>query len=428
MSVGRLNPAARLVSPDPIFPIGWGRRIPRGDRHILVGQVTFLRGSPALDRSSCTGACSSSSATTRNRVHVVGSEVARLVGVLLRLVTGEEPPTGIGIVVRCLAVGVVDRSAIDGDPIACDAGAGPRHERDDLFSRQPTADSRKRLALIPQSQQIAMGRPRAAGAVGRRRLRGLVDKIGMIQLDAIRIVERTQFVVPFSRLGPYDIADLQSMSGPGGDLLEGWGHAASWVPMAHQPLFRWRTAEWGRYAGPGRGFVVTGATRHEAYRRAWWDIHADYAKAILREVSERGPLTAAQLSDPRRQNGTWWERRSVGRQALEMLFAQGDLAAWRTPDFERVYDLVERVIPPAVLDEPTPPVEEAHRRLLMVAARALGVATVSDLVGYFSIKATPAKPGWPSWLRPVSCAKSPSKDGRSRPTSCPLCGPAHRPG
>jgi uncharacterized protein YcaQ len=126
-------------------------------------------------------------------------------------------------------------------------------------------------------------------------------------------------------------------------------------------------------------------------REAWRAEHADYIASILQEVRDRGPLTAAQLTDPRRRDGEWWERRSVGRQALEGLFADGALAAWRNARFERVYDLPERVIPAAVLAVPTPPVDEAHRRLLVLAAASLGVGTVRDLAGYYLLQARTAK-------------------------------------
>jgi len=109
-------------------------------------------------------------------------------------------------------------------------------------------------------------------------------------------------------------------------------------------------------------------------------------------VTERGPLAASQLLDPRRRDGEWWNRRSLGRVALEFLFARGDVAAWRAPNFERIYDLPQRVIPAHVFDAPTPPTDAAHRELLLLAARALGVATVGDLANYYMIKPTVAAP------------------------------------
>jgi uncharacterized protein YcaQ len=104
-------------------------------------------------------------------------------------------------------------------------------------------------------------------------------------------------------------------------------------------------------------------------------------------------LSAAMLDEPRRRDGEWWGRRSVGRQALEHLFERGQLAAWRTPSFERVYDLPERTLPAEVLAAPTPTVEDAQRALLSLAADALGVATVRDLADYFRIRTVEAKSG-----------------------------------
>ena len=103
-------------------------------------------------------------------------------------------------------------------------------------------------------------------------------------------------------------------------------------------------------------------------------------------MRDRGPLAAAQLTDPRRRDGEWWDRRSFGRQALEYLFTQGELAGVAHPGFERVYDLPERVIPDAVLAQPTPPVDEAQRRLLVSPPGRSVSATVRDLAGYYVIK------------------------------------------
>ncbi|MDQ1508938.1 MAG: uncharacterized protein QOG50_782, partial [Actinomycetota bacterium] len=124
-------------------------------------------------------------------------------------------------------------------------------------------------------------------------------------------------------------------------------------------------------------------TRRKAFREA----NADYIDSVFREVRDRGALTAGQLADPRRRNGEWWDRRSFGRVTLEYLFMRGELAGWRTSNFERVYDLPERVIPDAVRALPTPPTGVAQRQLLVLAARSLGVATMRDLANYYVIKA-----------------------------------------
>jgi uncharacterized protein YcaQ len=214
------------------------------------------------------------------------------------------------------------------------------------------------------------------------KLLSLFDAIGTIQLDAINVVERTQFLVPFSRLGAYNRAHFHALNGPGGALFEYWGHAASLMPVAQHPLFRWRMDLDGYEGGPTL----------QARRAAYAAKHRDYIDAVLREVRERGPLAASELEDPRRRDGEWWDRRSLGRVALEHLFAKGQLAGWRAPNFERIYDLPARVIPPAVLEAPVPTREEAHRQLVRQAARAHGVATIGDLSTYYFTKARDTTP------------------------------------
>ena len=236
-----------------------------------------------------------------------------------------------------------------------------------------SAEEARWLALEAQG----LSDPRPTGPVGRSDLRAVTDRLGVVQLDAVNVLQRTQFLVPFSRVGAYDVADLQALGAPGGGLFEYWGHAASLQPVAWQPLFRWRMDRYRTGAGHGPAYGVQ--------VRAWREANAAYVDATLREVREHGARTAAELRDPRRRDGEWWGRRSVGRQALEWLFACGDLTGWRNARFERVYDVPERVLPPEVLAAPTPTAEEAQRALLLSAAAALGVATAGDLGDYFRI-------------------------------------------
>jgi uncharacterized protein YcaQ len=71
---------------------------------------------------------------------------------------------------------------------------------------------------------------------------------------------------------------------------------------------------------------------------------------------------------------------------LEWLFYAGHITtATRRRSFERVYDLTERVIPPAILSLPTPPEALAHRLLIEQSARALGIATAGELRDYFRL-------------------------------------------
>ncbi len=108
------------------------------------------------------------------------------------------------------------------------------------------------------------------------------------------------------------------------------------------------------------------------------------AEALLAQIRDRGPMTAADF-DGGKGRGGWWEWGDTKR-ALEWLFWSGRITtATRRPSFARVYDLTERVFPAAVLDLPTPDERDAHRALIAWSAQALGVATATDLRDYFRL-------------------------------------------
>src|SRR5258708_247594 len=132
-----------------------------------------------------------------------------------------------------------------------------------------------------------------------------------------------------------------------------------------------------------------------------------YMAAAYAEVAERGPLSVAQLSDPGKRSGNWWGW-STGKATLELLYDSGLLAIAGRRGFERIYDIAERVIPPAALEAPAPPREEAMKQLICRAAAAYGVGTVGDIIGYFNVD------GWRDRLAPQRWLEG-SPGQRARP-------------
>jgi len=226
-----------------------------------------------------------------------------------------------------------------------------------------SAAEARRIAIAAQG--FVAERP---GSVTRRHVRALAERLGAIQIDSVNVVARSHYLPPFARLGAYRHATLEDCAwGKRPDLFEYWGHAASLMPVAMQPLFRWRMAQ--------------------AEHRSIWGTRAidkefrAYAEGILKTIETRGPVTGGDFAEDRKAPG-WWNW-SKGKQALEWLFYAGRITTRTRRNFERVYDLAERVLPEDVTRAPTPAVEEAHRALLMIAARAYGVATETDLRDYF---------------------------------------------
>ena len=227
-----------------------------------------------------------------------------------------------------------------------------------------SAGQARRVALAASG--FAAGRPATAGL---RQLRAMVRRLSIVQIDSVNVLARAHYLPGWSRLGGYDVADLDRLAYRRGDLFEYWAHEASLLPVELEPLLRWRKAAAREHQGIWRSVAAVAQAR------------PDLAEAVLERVRAEGPLAASDFGD--RALGSWWGWSDTKR-VLEFLFWSGRLAvADRRRSFERVYDLPERVLPAAVLAAPTPPEAEARRALLLLAARAHGVATASDLADYF---------------------------------------------
>jgi uncharacterized protein YcaQ len=204
--------------------------------------------------------------------------------------------------------------------------------------------------------------------------------VGLLQIDSVNVLERAHYLPAFSRLGPYDTAVLDRLSQRAPRrLFEYWAHEASLVPVELQPNLRWRME---RTEQEGWGSM-----RRVAKRRP------DLVQALLDELRDHGPRSARDLAhhdEPRAPKGPWWDW-SDAKAALEYLFFTGAITSARRRRFERLYDVPERVLPRAVLAAPTPPVADAQRELIRVAARAMGVATEPDLRDYFRLTAVEGK-------------------------------------
>jgi uncharacterized protein YcaQ len=245
------------------------------------------------------------------------------------------------------------------------------------YRERLSAAEARRVALAAQGfAEPPLGRDVDARALRSR----VLDRVGIIQIDSVNVLQRAHYLPAFSRLGTYDINLLDKVSHYAPRrLFEYWGHEASLIPVELHPHLRWRMKR--------------------AHDDAWGGMRRiardrpDLVAAVLDDLRARGPLTAAQLAhhdEPRAPKGPWWDWSDVKR-ALEYLFWSGEVTSARRVRFERRYDVPERVLPAAVLATPTPPVEEAQRELLRVAARALGVATEPDLRDYFRLPAAESK-------------------------------------
>jgi uncharacterized protein YcaQ len=230
----------------------------------------------------------------------------------------------------------------------------------------------RRVALRAQG----LTSPRPLGRVDRGHVRRLFDRLGCLQIDSVNVLVRAHEMPLFARLGPHSRALLPGLAARN-EVFEYWGHQASLIPTELYPLFRWRMDK--------AGDLGSWASVAELNRR-----RPEFIELIYKEVEARGPVSASDI-DPNRTGGTWWSWNDAKR-ALEYLFFCGRLAVQRTPTFERLYDVTERVIPPSALAPTAPSEADAKRELLRLAARALGVATDGDLAAYWNLRKTTIRP------------------------------------
>lgn len=201
-----------------------------------------------------------------------------------------------------------------------------------------------------------------------------IARMRVLQIDTINVVARSPYLVLFSRLGGYRKEWLEEWLAEGA-IFECWAHEASFAPATDYALHR----------------------RHVHGRDGHWSMkhaqrmrreHAAEMDSLLAHVREHGAVKAA---DFERGDGVvgggWWGWKSEKRW-LEALFALGELMIARRENFQRIYDLGERVRAMASANghaAAEDDVSEARmrREFTLGAVRALGVAQARWINDYF---------------------------------------------
>ena len=240
------------------------------------------------------------------------------------------------------------------------------------------ADARA-LALAAQGFDT----PRPAKKATQRHVNSLISRLGVIQIDSVNVLVRSQELPLFSRLGNHDRNAIPKAT-ESQKIFEYWGHEAAHLPVEIHPLFRWKME--AARLGKARHWGLT----------SFYDDNKAFVKRMLKHVETNGPTTSRELSTRTEKRGadkkTWWDW-DESKTALEYLFLTGQLMSrGRGTDFARIYDTPERVLPRKVLDAPTPIEHAARKQLLVRSAIAQGVATAGDLADYYRQKPAAVKP------------------------------------
>jgi len=242
------------------------------------------------------------------------------------------------------------------------------------FDSLSIADAR-RIALAAQGFDTARPKTKAT----QRHIDALMARLGVVQIDSVNVLVRSQELPLFARLGIHDRKAIPKAT-EAQKLFEYWGHEAAHLPVDLHPLFRWKM-----------NAARTGKVTHWGLT-SFYDENKTFVRRILKHIATNGPTTSRELSTRTEKKGTWWDW-DEAKVALEYLFLTGQLMSrGRGTDFARIYDIPERVLPQRVLGAPTPSEHDARKQLLVRSAIAQGVATASDLADYYRQKPAVVKP------------------------------------
>jgi len=239
-----------------------------------------------------------------------------------------------------------------------------------------TAAALRAVALHAQSLHTADDSDRQ---VTPNRLFQVIDQIGCVQIDTLHMVRRSQYLVPWSRIGTYEPTDFDDLIfGPKRRLFEGWEHAATIIPLAEY-----------RYQMPHQRNMREHPT---TWYNRWLNelVNKDFVPLVLERVRREGALKVSNFESIGHVSGAWWNWRPA-KVALEFLYSFGDLMIANRDKFQRVYDLTERVLPDWV-DRSEPTVEERDRFWVERGAKALGICLPRHAGDYTWMKVTKSRP------------------------------------
>jgi len=197
----------------------------------------------------------------------------------------------------------------------------------------------------------------------------VIECLGYLQIDTINVIERSHHIVLFTRCSDYSQGFLDELQSKDKRTFEYWAHAASFIPMRDYRFYR---------------RAIEKRPQEDSWIARWAKEHRDLIKKVKSRIVEEGPLTASDFRDTaEKRRGGWWDWKPA-KMALEVLFWQGDLMIRERRNFQRVYDLTERVLPDDV-DTLKPGEEEEKEFFIRKALGAMGVATERDINGYIGV-------------------------------------------
>ncbi|WP_421531813.1 winged helix-turn-helix domain-containing protein [Lelliottia amnigena] len=208
-----------------------------------------------------------------------------------------------------------------------------------------------------------------------------IQRMSLLQIDTINIVARSPYLVLFSRLGDYPSQWLDDALSRG-ELMEYWAHEACFLPRGDFGLVRHR--------------MLAPEKMGWKYRQEWMHENANEIEQLIEHIHENGPVRSADFEHPRKGTSGWWEWKPHKRH-LEGLFTSGKVMVVERRNFQRVYDLTQRVMPH--WDDARDLLDQTAAEAIMLenSARSLGIFRTQWLADYYRLRQPPLKSTLERW-------------------------------
>jgi hypothetical protein len=236
-----------------------------------------------------------------------------------------------------------------------------------LSTREVRRLALARAGLLKPEWTGLTSRAKGRGKRARTAALDVVRRFGFLQLDTVSIAgARSHTIVLLSRLAGMNPCVGEELLQPGEPLFEYWGHEASWIPLELYPAFEFR--------------------RKEFHVHPWWgDLireHPNEARKLRQRVREEGPLRSIDMEG--RGSRGWWDLK-VAKRIATAFWSKGEFAIRERRNFQRSYDLTERVIPNHVRARKLS-ADESYETLLLKALEGHGWATTGTLAATWRLR------------------------------------------
>ena len=206
---------------------------------------------------------------------------------------------------------------------------------------------------------------------GRAEVESAIRRLSAVQLDSISTVDRAHRLTLSARIGVVPRNALDDLLREG-RIFEYWAHEACLLPIELWPHFR---------------RVMEGSGHWGAHDRALQE-HSDLVEPVLERIRAEGPLGSRDF-DGQGPGGMWnWK---PAKMVLEALWDRGELTIAGRKNFQRAYDLTERVIPKQWLEAPVPTEEETLRTFTVLAVEARGALTEAAIREHWRLRGGKAR-------------------------------------